>query len=369
MNLANSEMYNEILSERGIISTKRSESNKKISKFEENFENTNKLFAEINNMPFLRFLLQAISKKGEFITFDELHQYIRKSVDKELHARTLADSPFKKIMCKNCNNPIYSVEYDKVGSMPPTIKCQNCKSPNYRDSFIVVDDWDIGVNELEHCIDKLRQLRVIHEGYQTYCTNCIEVKPLTPLDVGAVSKLNKQALIEYVKSFYCNRCKKLGTTQKVCSFRDDLFQLWGGGGWLEWYVYRILTTSKIKFSYIKQGVIVQKENKEEVEVDTLFVLDNKIGSIECKDIKIDKSAEKNDVDSILKLIDFSDIIVFVTTTEIKSRTKKDLDSVSENLEKQILFIFIEGKNIEHFSEILLQKIEEFDWTVGGCEND
>ena len=352
----------EILSKRGIISIKNSGSNKKIVEFERVFENVNKLYAEIKNIPFLRFLLQTISKEGEFMTFDELHQYVRCVVEKNINRkkyinRTLTDSPLKQIICKNCNDSIYRIECDKVDMVPDTIKCQNCKSPNYRDSFIIRDDWDIGVNELEYFLDKLCQIRVFHEGYQTYCTKCIEVKPLTPLGIDAIGKLKKQELIEYIEAFYCHRCKKLGTIQKVYAFNESLFQLWTSGNWLEWYVYRLLTASEIKFSYIKQGALIQKENKEEVEIDILLVSNSKVVSIECKDIKIVKTAKKDEVDQILKLIDFSDVIVFITTTEIESKTKRDLELVSKGYKKPISFIFIEGKDIESLPEFLLQKIE------------
>ena len=352
----------EILLKRGIISIKSSHSNEKITEFERVFENVNKLYAEIKNMPFLRFLLQTISKKGAFMTFDELHKYVRYVIEKTINEkrninRTLIDSPLKQIICKNCNEPIYRIECDKMDMVPDTIKCQNCKSPNYRDSFIIRDDWDIGVNELECFLDKLCQIRVIHEGYQTYCTKCIEVKSLTSLDIDAIGKSKKQELIEYIEAFYCPRCKKLGTIQKVYAFNESLFQLWTTGFWLEWYAYHLLTASEIKFSYIKQGALIQKENKEEVEIDILLVLNSKVVSIECKDIKIDKTAKKSEVDEILKLIDFSDFIVFVTTTEIESKTKKHLESVSKGYKKPISFIFIEGKDIESLPEILLQKIE------------
>jgi len=54
---------NEILLKHGIISIRDSETNKKIAEFENNFKNINELYSEINNIPFLRFLLQIISKK------------------------------------------------------------------------------------------------------------------------------------------------------------------------------------------------------------------------------------------------------------------------------------------------------------------
>lgn len=341
---------NETLYEKGIISLQRSDTNKKINGFEKQFENVSGLHTEIYNQPFLRFLLQTISKEGEYMTFDEIYQHFKFVVEKNFIGKTLNNSPFKQIICKNCKEPIYRFESNRISSLPQSLSCQNCKSPNYCDSFIFMDDWEIGVSELEYYLDKLCQINAIHQGYQAYCNKCIEINPLMAYDISNIGKMKKQELIDFIESLYCPRCEELGNVQKVYTFNEELFGLWESGNWLEWFVYRLLLESKIKFSYIDHGVILRKENKQEVEVDVLLLINDRVISIECKDVKVDKTAKKEEVDDILKLIDFSDVVVFVTTSNIESKTKKHLESTSKELKKP--FIFIEGKDIESIPEVL-----------------
>jgi len=271
--------------------------------------------------------------------------------------RTLNDSPLKQILCKKCNKPIHRIECDNINNLPNIITCQHCKIPNHYDSFIITDDWNFTVNNMEHFLEMLCRTRSIHEGYQIYCTKCIEIKPLKPLNVDNLQEFSKQELIKYLRSFYCNRCGNISAIQKVYSINETLFYVWTNGIWLEWYTHQLLINSKMKISYIKQGARIRKENKEEVEIDVLLISNNKIISIECTDIKIDKVAERNNVDKILKLIDISDFVVYVTTTEIESKVKKNLLLVSKESKKPVSFIFIQGNEIENLPKILLERIE------------
>lgn len=345
---------NNILLKHGIVSLRKADTNKKIRKAEENFKNMGLLYSEIYSKPFLRFILQAISKEGEFLSFNELQKYILSSVENGYIERTLKESPVKRIKCKRCNESIYCIESDNLNTLPFSITCLKCKCQNYEDTYSIEEDWDIDSNTLEKILDKLIYINAIYENYQIYCVRCTGLKRFTPIDVTSLENLGERKLLEYIKTFYCPRCKNLGTAQQIFALDESLFHIWTTGLWLESYIYNILLNSGLKFNFITQGVLARKENKEEVNIDVLILHNDKVISIECKDIRIDNKAKKGDVDQILKLVDISDIIVFITTTEIESDTKRNLESVSKKLTP---FLFVEGKDIETLPEILLKSIE------------
>ena len=346
-----------ILNERE-IEIRASNTQRIVKNFENDFDNVNQLGDILFENPFMRFILQAIAKEGEFITFNELYSYLDYTKPKEkeqgypnkhLILRTLSESPLKKMSCQKCGISMHSIESTKLKTLPEKKKCPECKSIHYKDNFRITDDWNIGVTEFEEFIKKLDEIDIIKRGFQMYCPSCEEIHPIYPIKKPKISSLKKNELINYINNFYCPRCKNLGTIQEIYAFTEHAFKLWETGLWLEWYVKKILKNSGVSFDYLEQGVKVQK-NKKEYEVDVFAIKNKKIISVECKDIKIGNKVPKGEVGEILKFLDFSDAVVFVTCTIIKLKDKQNIENICRKLKKQVLFI--EGHEIEKLPTLL-----------------
>jgi hypothetical protein len=116
------------------------------------------------------------------------------------------------------------------------------------------------------------------------------------------------------------------------------------GVWFEWYVKSIVRKD-LPDCPVEQGLLVS--NKEAVEVDVLLLKDGKVISFECKAISPRKSANFNEVSDVLKPLDFSDLVLLVTTTALKENDKRLL--LKRGNEKLRI---VEGPDIENVVKLI-----------------
>ncbi len=251
----------------------------------------------------------------------------------------LKSSPIKKVICDECEHKMYSLPNNIKKGVSERKICPRCHKKN---TGKLIDDWEIGVLEVIECLDELININLLKKRLLKSCPQCFSIKDI---DLINYTNLKKIPLDNLKQSLFCSKCKNMSEIIWAYISDKQMIDFWSSGAWLEWYIKTMLK-SKLNINS-EQGVFVlNKRNKNRVEVDNLFVKKKKIFSIECKALSLDKRAGE-EVNDIIKLFPFSDVIIFITTSRIREDVKERYRDVTEgNL------IFIEGKEIEDLPKIL-----------------
>lgn len=246
-----------------------------------------------------------------------------KEINKTNLMNTLSESPIKKAVCVNCNNEIYLfAKYESA----PEIRCPKCG----RKKCTIQDDWSLSIDMypiVVHYLDILEKGGIVSKTYEKYCPLCISYEPLKVKD----------------REMSCKKCGNRYEIKWVYTPPEEIYNIWEGGVWLEWYVKKLLINSGLE---ALQGRKIKGENYHEIEVDCILAKSNKIISIECRSKSFDKAYDEEP--DIIKSFPFSDYVIFVTTTKIGEGTKLRYKKISPKCKK----IFVEGKDIEKLPEII-----------------
>ena len=143
----------------------------------------------------------------------------------------------------------------------------------------------------------------------------------------------------------CEKCGRIMEINYVFTPHKEIVELWKDGYWLEWYVKNLLSSSLETDIY--SGIRMKKiKNKREIEVDCILYFSNKVISIQCR--AKDFSRPYKEDPEILDLMEFSDVVIFVTTTEIS----ESLESKWKRIKPKIKKIFVRGREIEDLPNII-----------------
>lgn len=265
----------------------------------------------------------------------------------KLDLKNLIQAPLKSITCNGCDKKILT--FNKSGN-PPNISDMKCSDLDCRhNKFRLEDDWQLSIKEMVEYCNFLHKNKILQRVLSPSCPNCFEISDFMEFSYKNFQK-NKIKKSQISKMLFCEKCKTLNEIYLIYTLNEEISNLWQSGTWLEWYVKKILEHNKLN---IEQGIKIRdrKNKKNQIEVDGLFIKDNKLFSIECKSISLDKRAEENEVKDVIKLSDFSDRIIFVTTAKIGANIK---DRYTKLVEKKTdaKLIFVEGKEIENLPYIL-----------------
>lgn len=325
------------LNNKGFEIIGESNTRKIIKRFEENVLSKN-LFDMFYANPILRILAQYTFEKGLAQIFETTQNIVR------LDLQNLIKPILKVKICENCGQKVFYFDEEK----PPKdieIKCSSCHHKHIRTE----DTWEITIREIVDYFNVFNKIGVAKKVLSCGCPNCFQIKniPEFSYDDFIKNRIKKNSLKELI---FCDKCRALNEIIWAYMIDENIREPWKSGVWLEWYVKSILK-NKLKIK-VEQGILVRdKQTKNQIEVDGLFLKNNKLFSLECKALSLDKRAEEDEVKDVIKLFDFSDKIIFVTTAKIGENIKQRYRKLFEKRYKGNL-IFIEGKEIEDIPKLL-----------------
>lgn len=329
------------LNERGFKTVRRSTAGKLVEKFEKD-PNSKILFNLIWKKPSLRVLGQVFCDKLP-ITRDQIGEILK---TKEPLKRALSESPDKNLLCRSCSSVIGKYNIYEGEKPAVKVRCVKCNTLNLLSRCEEKDDWTFPAVTIAVYLDQLAEVGMFTPNLLADCSKCSESRYIVPLLLDSIRSLRSQKLKEYVESFYCKRCNRIYDLTRVYTAPDHVAKMWGKQGyWLEWYVKQILKKKLPTFS-MEQGILL-RNGKTEKEVDAVLLMHDKIISFECKAISPRTRASFSDVSDALKLLDFSDKVVLVTTTMIKENEKESLVKRGEQK-----LVIVEGPAIEKIAHLL-----------------
>jgi len=304
----------------------------------DNDPNSEYIFNLFKKQPYIRIFFQMIKEilKEKMLDRDTMYNELN------LDLKNILSIPLSKdILCHSCGHLIKSYN-PYIQKKPRGItKCPKCKRDIDLKKCQSNDDWNIPSLLFNNILQQFYELNILEKHFTGFCESCSTGYLIEEPTLVDINKLSKTQLKQRVNNLYCPKCKQVISTKIMYSISKDFSnEFWKSGIWLEWYVKKLLESKKI---YVRQGIVFKK-NDHAINIDVLFVKNNKIYGIECKAFNPKKIAEQSDVVEVTNYIEYLNKAYLVITGNIK---KNDEDHLKR---KRVLTI--DGRNIEKIDKYI-----------------